>query len=69
MEIPSFALSPVAPVRLSLSEPAKSTKLNFPFISSHTILPVVSPVGWLHGGGLVASCMVIVRFCGGLVIV
>ena len=28
MEMPSFALSPVAPVRLSRSEPAKSTKWN-----------------------------------------
>ena len=29
MEIPSLARSPVAPVRLSLSDPAKSTKWNF----------------------------------------
>jgi len=29
MEIPSRARSPVAPVRFSRSEPAKSTKLNF----------------------------------------
>ncbi len=29
MEIPSLALSPVAPVRFNLSDPAKSTKWNF----------------------------------------
>ena len=28
MEMPSLARSPVAPVRLSLSEPARSTKCN-----------------------------------------
>jgi len=28
MEMPSFALSPVAPVRFSLSDPARSTKWN-----------------------------------------
>lgn len=28
MEMPSFALSPVAPVRFNLSDPAKSTKWN-----------------------------------------
>lgn len=29
MDIPSLALSPVAPVRFNRSEPAKSTKCNF----------------------------------------
>jgi len=29
IEIPSFALFPVAPVRFNLSDPAKSTKWNF----------------------------------------
>ena len=38
MEIPSRARSPVAPVRLSRSEPAKSTKLNFA-VNTSTSLP------------------------------
>ncbi len=40
MEIPSLALSPVAPVRFSLSEPAKSTKWNFPLSDSQSLTSV-----------------------------
>lgn len=39
MEIPSLARSPVAPVLLSLSEPARSTKLNLAFNTSNSSEP------------------------------
>jgi len=42
MEIPSRARSPVAPVRLRRSEPAKSTKLNFA-VSTSTSFSAVLP--------------------------
>ena len=42
MEIPSLALSPVAPVLLSLSDPARSTKWNLALsCSQSTISPEV----------------------------
>lgn len=38
MEMPSFALSPVAPVRFSLSDPARSTKWNFAVRVSYSFI-------------------------------
>lgn len=38
MEMPSFALSPVAPVRFSLSDPARSTKWNLAVRVSYSFI-------------------------------
>ena len=46
IEIPSFCLSPVAPVRFNLSDPAKSTKWNFAVNVSNSVVTVGS---WFSG--------------------
>lgn len=46
IEIPSLARSPVAPVRLSLSEPARSTKLNLAVSISYSYLLMLSDEGF-----------------------
>ena len=48
IEMPSLALSPVAPVRLSLSEPARSTKCNLAdsVSSSDPASPDPLPLAW-----------------------
>ena len=65
MEMPSFARSPVAPVLLSLSEPAKSTKWNLAvrvsmsplfFEFSSSVALVVSTSKWNGFSDLACLC-------------
>lgn len=46
MEMPSLALSPVAPVRLSRSEPARSTKWNLAVSVSNSGTSSVFSASW-----------------------
>ena len=52
MEIPSLALSPVAPVRFSLSEPARSTKWNFAVRVSNSFTTSVVSVSFPSSCGI-----------------
>lgn len=44
MEMPSFALSPVAPVRFNLSDPARSTKWNLAVRVSNSFISADSDI-------------------------
>ena len=55
IDIPSFARSPVAPVRFSLSEPARSTKLNFALSVSNSYSPPPSLVSLWNSDGWTQS--------------